>query len=118
MGELDDCKSQFSILLPARIESALVLNYAVLVDNSKPGLIENTIKDVVERTFGASQISGIEARVDRYDDLRDEAFQSRRAAVWLLSTMIAIVLLVSGIGIATICSSEVRGVGKDGVRKS
>lgn len=100
LAELDDGQAQFSILLPARIQSTPVLNYAVL---AQPGLMDEVqaaIPGAIEATFGTMQMAGIEPRVDRYEDLRDRAFRSRRAAVWLLSTVIGVVLVVAGVGIA------------------
>ncbi|HEU4773231.1 MAG TPA: FtsX-like permease family protein [Lysobacter sp.] len=102
MGELDDGRANFSILLPARIQSTPVLNYAVLIDTGHVDGIEGMINEVLDRTFGSLQMPGIGPRVDRFEDLRTAAFRSRRAAVWLLSTVIVVVLLVSGIGIASL----------------
>lgn len=100
LGELDDGKAHFSILLPARIESTPVLNYAVLAEPDRIEEVEAAIPAVIEASFGGRQMPGIKARVDRYEDLRANAFRSRRAAVWLLSTVIVVVLLVAGAGIA------------------
>lgn len=100
LAELDDGQAQFSILLPARIQSTPVLNYAVLAQPGLAGEVQAAIPGAIEATFGTMQMAGIEPRVDRYEDLRDRAFRSRRAAVWLLSTVIGVVLVVAGVGIA------------------
>ena len=100
LSELDDGQAQFSILLPARIQSTPVLNYAVLAQPDLADGVQSAIPGTIETTFGTMQMPGIEPRVDRYEDLRDRAFRSRRAAVWLLSTVIGVVLVVAGVGIA------------------
>lgn len=100
LGELDNGQAQFSILLPARIQSTPVLNYAVLADPDRINDVHAAAPGVIEQVFGTMRMPGIEARVDRYEELRAKAFASRRAAVWLLSTVIAVVLAVAGIGIA------------------
>lgn len=100
LGELEDGQAQFSILLPARIQSTPVLNYAVLAEPGRLDEVEAAAPAALQGTFGAMQMPGIEPRVDRYEDLRAGAFRSRRAAVWLLSTVIGVVLVVAGVGIA------------------
>ncbi|MGY0633786.1 ABC transporter permease [Luteimonas sp. A478] len=100
LGELDDGQAQFSILLPARIQSTPVINYAVLADPARIDEVHAALPAALEQVFGTLRIPGIEARVDRYEDLRSDAFRARRAAVWLLATVIVVVLVVAGAGIA------------------
>lgn len=100
LSELDDGQAQFSILLPARIQSTPVLNYAVLAEPGRMDEVQAAVATAVARQFDTLQMPGIDPRVDRYEDLRSRAFRSRRAATWLLSTVIGVVLVVAGVGIA------------------
>jgi putative ABC transport system permease protein len=47
-------------------------------------------------------LRGIEPAVVDYEHLRDVAFQSRRASVWLLAVVNLVVATITGIGIASL----------------
>jgi len=47
-------------------------------------------------------MDGIEPRVETYEQLRTEGFRPRRAAVWLLGTVCAVVALITAVGIASL----------------
>lgn len=100
LDRLESGQAEFSILLPGRPTGVPVLSYAVIVD---PGLgegIGTTVADTLAATFEGQLRPGINPQVDRYEDLYRKAFAPRRAALWMLGTVIAVVLLVTGIGIA------------------
>jgi len=115
LGQLEDGKAEFSLLLPARIVSTPVLNYALRADPARLDEVKAAAVAALEREFGAMQMPGIAPRVDRYEDLRREAFRPRRAAIWLLGSVIAVVLAVTGIGIAGLSGywveQRLRGIG-------
>ena len=99
LDRLESGQAEFSILLPGRPTGVPVLSYAVIVD---PGLgegIGTTVADTLAATFEGQLRPGINPQVDRYGSV-PQAFAPRRAALWMLGTVIAVVLLVTGIGIA------------------
>lgn len=100
LDALDEGRAQFSVLLPADVVSVPVLNYAVRVAPGQRDAARDAIGPLLEREFGTAMLPGVAVRVDTYESLRDSAFRARRAAVWLLSTVVAVVLLVTGVGIA------------------
>lgn len=100
LDRLDSGEAEYSMLLPGRLTGVPVLSYAVIVD---PGLGESiigTVGDTLSSTFEGQLRAGVNPHVDRYEDLYRAAFAPRRAALWLLGTVIAVVLVVTGIGIA------------------
>ena len=115
LGQLEDGKAEFSLLMPARIVSTPVLNFAVRADPARLEEVKAAITTALEREFGSALMPGITPRVDRYEDLRREAFKPRRAAIWLLGSVIAVVLAVTGIGIAGLSGywveQRLRGIG-------
>ncbi|MCD7099231.1 FtsX-like permease family protein [Stenotrophomonas sp. MMGLT7] len=102
IGELDDGKAEYSILLPHRIVGTPILSYAVRVDPAQREAAKAAIPALLKRDFGDGLLRGIEPKVEDYESLRREAFRPRRAAVWLLGTVSAVVALITAIGIASL----------------
>src|SRR3546814_14913441 len=57
---------------------------------------------VLGRAVGAELMPDIGVRVDDYESLRRDALKPRRAAVWLLATVCAVVTFITLVGIASL----------------
>ena len=88
------------MLLPVRVSGFPFIQYAV---RNAPGAQASVLKAIpaaIDRAFPAQERnSGIKPRVETYEHARDVVFKSRRAAVWLLSSVTLVVLIVTLIGI-------------------
>lgn len=102
LGELDDGKAEYSMLVPARIEATPILSYAVRVDPQRRDALRGQIRDTLQREFGSVQMEGMAIAVDDYEALRDAAFKPRRAAVWLLGSVSVLVSVITALGIASL----------------
>ena len=102
MSELDDGKAEYSVLLPTHDAGTPILSYVVRTDPAQRDAVSKAIPDVLKRTFGQTLLRGIEPAVVDYEHLRDVAFQSRRASVWLLAVVNLVVATITGIGIASL----------------
>lgn len=102
VGELDDGRAEFALLLPARITGTPILSYVVRTDLQRLDAVEAAIPEALRQELGAAMAPGIPPAVASYERLRALAFQPRRAALWLLGTVCAVVALVTGLGIASL----------------
>jgi putative ABC transport system permease protein len=102
LGELDDGKAEYSMLLPSRVTGTPILTYAVRTDPQQRAPLRKDIQALLKRTLSGQQMDGIEPRVETYEQLRAEGFRPRRAAVWLLGTVCAVVALITAVGIASL----------------
>lgn len=100
LDQLDSGNAQSSVLLPARITGTPILNYAIAVEPGQADAVQARATEALGQALAGQLRPGTTLRVDRYEDLRQAAFSTRRAALWLLGTVIAVVLIVTGIGIA------------------
>src|SRR3546814_1056736 len=98
VGELDDGKAEYSVLVPRRITGTPILGYAVRTDPARRDAVHAAIPQVLERAFGAELMPDIGVRVDDYESLRRDALKPRRAAVWLLATVCAVVTFITLVG--------------------
>lgn len=99
IGELDDGRAEYSILVPRRITGTPVLAYAVRAEADQRDAVRAAIAGVLGREFAGALAPEIDVRVDDYESLRREAFRPRRAAVWLLATVSGVVTLITLVGI-------------------
>ncbi|UNK57757.1 FtsX-like permease family protein [Pseudoxanthomonas daejeonensis] len=102
VGELDDGRAEFALLLPARVTGTPVLSYVVRTELHRLDAVEEAIPDALRQEFGAAIAPGVPPAVASYERLRALAFQPRRAALWLLGTVCAVVALVTGLGLASL----------------
>jgi len=102
VGELDDGHAEFALLLPARVTGTPILSYVVRTDPQQRDAVEAAIPGALRQEFGAAMAHGIPPAVASYERLRALALQPRRAALWLLGTVCAVVILVTGLGIASL----------------
>lgn len=100
LDALDAGQAEFSLLLPGRIASVPVLTYAVRTDPAQRGQVREAALAALAREFGGSRMPGLDPIVDAYETLRAAAFRPRRAALWLLGTVIAVMSVVTAVGIA------------------
>jgi putative ABC transport system permease protein len=72
----------------------------VRTDPTARDAVQAAIPGLLKRQFGDDLMPEIGIRVDDYENLRRDAFKPRRAAIWLLATVSAVVTLITLIGIA------------------
>ncbi|KRA32921.1 ABC transporter [Rhodanobacter sp. Root627] len=94
-----DGRADNTVLLARRIGSTSTLNFAVRVDPSKHDAVLKQVATAIQREFGARMKEGATARVSFYSERRAQAFQSRRAALWLFAGVTLAVVIVTVIGI-------------------
>jgi putative ABC transport system permease protein len=102
MSELDDGKSEYSVLIPTHDAGTPILSYVLRTDPDQRASVKRAIPDVLKRSFGQSIMRGIEPAVATYEDLRAAGFKSRRASVWLLAVVNLVVAAITAIGIASL----------------
>lgn len=102
VGELDDGKAEYSVLVPSRITGTPILTYAVRTDPAQRDAVRAAIPDLLKRQFDGDLLPEVDVRVDDYESLRRDAFKQRRAAVWLLATVCTIVTFITLVGIASL----------------
>jgi len=99
LGQATDGRADNTVLLARRIAATTMLSYAVRVD---PGMRDVALKGVnatIKREFGPLMGPNPTARVSFYSDRREQAFSSRRAALWLFAGVTLAVVIVTVIGI-------------------
>lgn len=102
VGELDDGKAEYSVLVPSRITGTPILTYAVRTDPAQRDAVRAAIPDLLKRQFDGDLVPEVDVRVDDYESLRRDTFKQRRAAVWLLATVCTIVTFITLVGIASL----------------
>lgn len=102
VGELDDGRAEFALLLPARLTGTPILSYVVRTDPEYLDAVVASVPDMLRQEFDAALAPGIPPAVASYEHLRSLAFQSRRAALWLLGTVCVVVALVTSLGLASL----------------
>jgi len=103
MDELDDGRSEFSLLYPQRrFDGVPILAYAVRTDPRRRDALQVQVGDALRRQLGTFQAEGVPIQVAAYEEVRAEAFRTRRAAVWLLGTVCTVVVLITLLGIASV----------------
>lgn len=65
------------------------------IDESSAARVRKTLQSVLDRDIGPELVSGIEPRVEMFQDFRDRALANAKASVWLLSGVTIVVLLVT-----------------------
>ena len=88
------------MLLPVRVSGVPIIQYAVRSTSQAQASVLKVIPAALDRVFAASLLdAGIKPKVQTYEHARDAVFKSRRAAIWLLSSVTLVVLIVTLIGI-------------------
>ncbi|MFT4247169.1 MAG: FtsX-like permease family protein [Pseudomonas sp.] len=103
LSELDDGKAEYSLLYPSRKFTGLpIMAYAVRVDPEHRVAVSRAITALIEHRYAGRLMRGVPPVINDYESLRNEAFKPRRAAVWLLGTVCAVVTVITLIGIASL----------------
>jgi putative ABC transport system permease protein len=99
LGLATNGHAEYTMLLARNIGNTAMLSYAIRVDPTMHEAAMRGIKEAVKRQFGARTENGPQARVEWYDDKRNEAFKSSRATLWLLLGLVVAVIMVTLAGI-------------------
>ncbi|MCD9085798.1 FtsX-like permease family protein [Stenotrophomonas sp. SY1] len=102
LSELDDGKAEYAMLLPQRAAGLPMLSFLVRSDAAQRDAVLKAVPGVLKHTYGGQIATGFEPLVADYEQLRAEALGSRRAAVWLLLTVNAVIATITLIGIASL----------------
>ncbi|MGC1547870.1 MAG: FtsX-like permease family protein [Rhodanobacter sp.] len=94
-----DGKAEYSILVPGRIAGASILSFVVRTDADRRDQVLKAIPTVLKAQLGHDLMPGIDMTATTFESLRDDAFSSWRAAVWLLGTVCLVVVIVTAVGI-------------------
>lgn len=102
LAELDDGKAEYAMLLPRRPAGLPMLSFVIRSDAGQREAVLKAVPGVLQATFAGQIANGFEPLVADYEQLRDVGLRSRRAAVWLLLTVNAVVTTITAIGIASL----------------
>lgn len=102
VGELDDGRAEYSLLIPNWIGQTPLLSYVLRIDPAQRRQVMATLPAVLAREFDGSRIPAVNPFIGEYQQLRHDALHTRRAAVWLLSAVNLIVASITLIGIASL----------------
>jgi putative ABC transport system permease protein len=73
--------------------------FGVRIDTPDVERVRKAMKTTIEHELGAEMVPGFDAHYDTFGELRDRALRQFRAAVWLLSGVSLVVLMVALVGI-------------------
>src|SRR5690606_4048629 len=102
LTELDDGKAEYAMLLPRRPGGLPLLSFVIRSDARQREAVLKAVPGVLQATFAGQIATGFEPLVADYEHLREAGLRSRRAAVWLLLTVNAVVAAITAIGIASL----------------
>lgn len=89
----------YSVLLPGWVNGFPAAIFAVRTGRSEGDRVCTKLIGVIQRRVGSRLVAGGQVRCDSYTDLRARALAGPRAAVWLLSGVTLIVLIVTLTGV-------------------
>ncbi len=102
LAELDDGKAEFAMLVPRRAASLPLLSFVVRADAAQRSAVLKAVPQVLKDTYLGQMAKGFEPVVAEYEQLREKGLRTRRAAVWLLVTVNAVIATITLIGIASL----------------
>ncbi|WP_254575131.1 ABC transporter permease [Stenotrophomonas acidaminiphila] len=102
LSELDDGKAEYSVIIPGILAGMPIASYVLRTAPENREAVRAQVAQVLEQSFAGQLVPGIEPVVADYERLRDDGLRTRRAAVWLLSTVNAVVATITLIGIASL----------------
>jgi len=102
LSELDDGRAEYSILIPGLLAGTPIASYVLRADPGRREAVRAQVPKVLERSFAGQLVPGIEPVVADYERLRADGLRTRRAAVWLLATVNAVVAAITLIGVASL----------------
>jgi putative ABC transport system permease protein len=92
-------RAEDAMLIPAHIIGTPILSYVIRTPTSQRERVLAAAPRALAKQFGNDLAPGITISVNTFESLRDSAFSSWRAAVWLLGTLCLVVTVVTAIGI-------------------
>ena len=102
LSELDDGKAEYSIIIPGILDGMPIASYVLRTAPGNREALRAQVSKVLDQHFSGRLVAGIAPVVADYEHLRDDGLRTRRAAVWLLSTVNAVVATITLIGIASL----------------
>ncbi len=102
LSELDDGKAEYSIIIPGILDGMPIASYVLRTAPGNREALRAQVSKVLDQHFSGRLVAGIAPVVADYERLRDDGLRTRRAAVWLLSTVNAVVATITLIGIASL----------------
>jgi len=102
LSELDDGKAEHSIIIPGILDGMPIASYVLRTAPGNREALRAQVSKVLDQHFSGRLVAGIAPVVADYERLRDDGLRTRRAAVWLLSTVNAVVATITLIGIASL----------------
>ena len=99
LGLATDGRADYAVLLAKRIGTASLLSYAVRVDPTMREAAMRGVHKTIQSQFGVMMGPHPIAKFNFYSELRDAAFKSQRAALWLFAGVTLAVVIVTVIGI-------------------
>lgn len=102
LSELDDGKAEYAILLPRRPAGLPLLNFVVRAEADQRDAVIKAAPGVLQTVYAGQMAKSFNPVVSSYEQLRSNGMRNRRAAVWLLLTVNAVVATITLIGIASL----------------
>lgn len=102
VGELDDGRAEYSLLIPNRIGQTPLLSYVLRIDPDQRRQVLAALPKVIAREFDGSRMPAVNPFIGEYQQLRRDALHTRRAAVWLLTAVNLVIASITAIGIASL----------------
>lgn len=102
LSELGDGKAEYSVIIPGILAGMPIASYVLRTAPENREAVRAQVAQVLEQSFAGQLVPGIEPVVADYERLRDDGLRTRRAAVWLLSTVNAVVATITLTGIASL----------------
>lgn len=99
LGLATEGRADYTTLLARSVANTAMLSYAIRVEPTMHDVAMRGVWQVIKDQFGARTENGPQARVEWYNDRRNEALASSRAALWLLLGLVVAVIIVTVVGI-------------------
>jgi putative ABC transport system permease protein len=99
LGMATNGRADDTVLTAQRIGKTEGLSFAVRVDPAMREVALHGVRDFIHRQFDPSMSRETPVRISFYDERRDAAFRSQRAALWLFAGVTLAVVVVTVIGI-------------------
>jgi putative ABC transport system permease protein len=104
LDNASDGRAEDAMLLPVRIVGTPVLSYVVRTQAAQRAGVLKAVPGALAKQFGNDLMPGITISTNTFESLRDSAFSSWRAAVWLLGTVCLVAAVVTAIGVMGLTS--------------
>lgn len=99
LSNTSDGRAEYAAILAGRVVNTPILSFVVRTDPRQRGRVLKSIPGVLKTQFGSGMMPGIKIEGKTYESLRESAFSSWRAAVWLLASVCLVVVVVTAVGI-------------------